>query len=293
MAGTTTIQATWQGLSDSTTLTVTAAVPVSISVTPASTTVAVGTIVSFSATLIYSDGTSRPITGQATWTSSDPTVAQITTGGPNRGQATALTEGTTDIEASFQGLTGSATMAVSSATLMRIQVTPFSPTLFVGFVTPFSATGIYSDNSTRDLTQLATWTSSATAVAAVSNAMASRGQVTPLSAGMTSISAAYQGVTGATDVTVSDATLVSIAVTPANTTLAPLASLQYIAMGTFSNGAMKNITVYVTWLSSDTAVADVSNAATSRGVATAFAPGMTTITAVRGSVMGSATLSVQ
>jgi hypothetical protein len=100
-------------------------------------------------------------------------------------------------------------------------------------------------------------------------------------------------VTGSTDVSVSGATLVSIAVTPANAMLAPQASLQYIATGTFSDGSQKDITVYVTWLSSDTNVADVSNAATSRGLAKAFAPGMTTIAAVRGSVMGATTLSVQ
>jgi hypothetical protein len=110
---------------------------------------------------------------------------------------------------------------------------------------------------------------------------------------MATISATYQGVTGSTDVTVSAATLMSIAVTPANATLAPLASLQYVATGTFSDGSQKDVTVYVTWLSSDTNVADVSNAATSRGLATAFAQGKTTISAVRGSVTGSTTLSVQ
>jgi hypothetical protein len=292
-AGTTTITATWQGLTDSTTLTVTAAVPVSISVTPASMTVAVGTVVPFNATLIYSDGTSRAITGQATWTSSDPTVAQVTTGGGMRGQATALSEGTTTIEATFQGLSGSATLTVSSATLTRIQITPFSPTLFVGFVTQFTATGIYSDNSTRDLTPLATWTSNAPTIAAVSNAAASRGQVTPLAAGMAAIQAAFQGVTGTDAVLVSDATLGSITVTPADVTLAPAASQQYVATGSFSNGAQMDVTAYVTWISSDTTVADVSNAATSRGLAKTFATGSTTISAVRGMVTGSTTLKVQ
>jgi uncharacterized protein YjdB len=292
-AGTTTITASWQGLSDSTTLTVTAAVPVSITVTPASSTVAVGTVVPFTATLIYSDGTSRPITPMATWTSSDPGVAQVSTAGGMRGQATALAEGTTTIEASFQGLTGSALLTVTSATLVRIQVTPFTPTLHLGFVAQFNATGIYSDNTTRDLTALATWISSATDVAAVSNAMGTRGQVTPLAAGKTTISAVYQGVTGTDDVTVSSAMLVSIVVTPINATIAQQASLQFSASGTFSDASQSDITSFVTWTSSNTAVADVSNAATSRGLAKGFASGTTTITATRAAISGSTALTVQ
>jgi hypothetical protein len=291
--GTTTITASWQGLSGSTILTVTDAVPVSITVSPPSTTVAVGTVVPFSATLVYSDGTSRPITAQATWTSSDTTVAQITTAGPMRGQATALAAGTTTIEASFSGLTGSATMTVTAATLTRIQVTPFAPTIPVGFVVQLGATGIYSDNSTRDLTGLATWSSDATSVAAVSNAPATRGQLTPVAAGSATISASYQGVTGTDAVKVSGATLTSIAVTPTNATIAPQASLPYTATGTFSDASQMDVTKYVTWLSSNTSVADVSNAVGSQGLAKAFAPGMVSISAVRGSVTGAAFLLVQ
>jgi hypothetical protein len=220
-------------------------------------------------------------------------VAQVSTGGGTRGQATALAEGTTTIEASFQGLTGSATLTVTAATLVRIQVTPFTPTLYVGFVTPFNATGIYSDNTTRDLTALATWTSSAPGVAAVSNAVATRGQVTPLAAGKTTISAVYQGVTGTDDVAVSSAALVAISVTPINATIASQASLQFAATGTFSDNSTMDVTSYVTWASSITVVADVSNAATSRGLAKGFSAGSTSISATRGSITGSTTLTVQ
>ncbi len=295
-AGTTTITATWQGLSDSTTLTVTAAVPVSISVAPSAITVAVGTVVPFTATLIYSDGTSRNVTPMATWTSSDNTVAQVTTGGGGgggRGNATALSNGTTTISATFSGIVGTASLTVTSATLARIQITPFSPTLPVGFITPFTATGIYSDNSTRDLTQLATWVSTSAAVAGVSDAAATRGQVTPLTAGATTITATYQGVTGSDAVAVSTATLVSIAVVPASFTLAPGGAVQYSAKGTFSDASQMDVTAYVTWLSSDAAIADVSNAAASRGLARAFIPGTVTISATRLLVSGSTTLLVQ
>jgi hypothetical protein len=184
-------------------------------------------------------------------------------------------------------------MTVTDATLVRIQVTPFSPTLHVGFTVQFTATGIYSDNSTKDLTALATWNSDASGVAGVSNAAGSRGLVTPLTAGAANISASYQGVTGTDMVTVSNAALASISITPTNATLAAQASLQYTATGSFSDASQMDLTTYVTWISSDTAVADVSNAPGSHGLAKGFVPGSVTVSAVRGSVTGTTTLTVQ
>jgi len=177
--------------------------------------------------------------------------------------------------------------------LDRIQITPFSPTLPVGFNTQFIATGVYSDNSTRDLTQLATWLSSANGVASVSNAGATRGQVSPLSAGSATISASYQGVTGTDAVTVSSATLASISISPADTTIMVSSQLQYSATGTFSDASQMDLTNYVTWISSNAGIADVSNAPGSRGLARGFAVGTTTISAVRNSVTGATSLKVQ
>jgi hypothetical protein len=184
-------------------------------------------------------------------------------------------------------------MTVTTATLVRIQTTPFSPTLPVGFNTQLAATGVYSDNSTRDLTQVATWVSSANGVASVSNANATRGLLSPLAAGSATISASYQGVTGTDTVAVSGATLVSISISPANATIMAASSLPYTATGVFSDASQMDVTNYATWLSSNAAVADVSNAAGSRGVARGFASGTTMVSATRNSVTGTTSLQVQ
>ncbi len=55
---------------------------------------------------------------------------------------------------------------------------------------------------------------------------------------------------------------------------------------------MQDLTATVTWNSSTTGVASISNATGSKGLATAIAQGTTTITAVSGNVYGSATLTV-
>jgi len=292
-AGRATISATYNGVTGSTTLTVSAATVVEIDVTPVQPSVSVGTAISFTATAIYSDNSTQNVTGQATWTSSTPTVAAISTANGSRGQAQALADGSTTISASFAGITGSTLLTVTQATLTAIQITPFSPTVLVGFNTNLNATGLYSDNTTRDLTALVTWASSASDVAAVSNAGGSRGLLTPLSAGKANISATYQGVVGNDAVVVSAATLSSITVSPGTATIANHTTQAFTALGTLSDSTTLDVSNYVTWLSTTPAIASISNANGSRGIATALTTGSVTISAVRGTQTGSATLTVQ
>ena len=67
----------------------------------------------------------------------------------------------------------------------------------------------------------------------------------------------------------------------------------FTATGTFDDGSSLDVTIFVTWTSSNLATADVSNADGSRGEATAFGAGSTTIQAQRGTVTASTTLTVQ
>jgi hypothetical protein len=86
--------------------------------------------------------------------------------------------------------------------------------------------------------------------------------------------------------------LVSVAVTPGASTLSPGTTQQFIATGTFSDGSTEQL-ASVTWSSSDPAVAQISNDASNQGVGLAIADGAATITAMDGSVSGSATLTVR
>ena len=84
------------------------------------------------------------------------------------------------------------------------------------------------------------------------------------------------------------ATLQSIALTPANPTNVVGASQQFTATGTYSDSSTQNLTSQVTWVSSNTAAATIS----SGGLATAVAPGTTTISAALAGVTGSTLLTV-
>ena len=83
-------------------------------------------------------------------------------------------------------------------------------------------------------------------------------------------------------------TLVSIALTPASTSIFVGGTQQYIATGTYSDTSTQNLTSSVTWTSSTPGVATI----TAAGLATGVAAGSTTIKAASGAISGTATLTV-
>ncbi len=292
-AGAATITAQYMGVAGTGVIRVTPATLTSVQVTPFLPTVAVGNAIQLQATGIYSDGTSITLTGTCTWTSASAMVAAVSTAPLTHGRVTGLSAGSAVIHANCTGVTGMVTVTVTSAAIVRLQVTPFISALPVGYVEQLTATAVYSDGSTRNITGLATWTSSLPASASVSDAAGSKGVVTAAAPGPVTVTAQYMGAAGTATVNVSSATLTAIVITPAMPTVAVRANTPLTATGTFSDGTMVNLTGAVTWLSSDPMTADVSNAAGSRGLATGFRPGTVTVTAQRSGVTGTSTLTVR
>ena len=189
-------------------------------------------------------------------------------------------------------MTGDTTLTVTDATLVSIEVTPADASIADGTTQQFTATGLYTDDSTQDLTTEVTWDSSDDEVATVSNADDSKGLATAAGLGTTTVSATSGGVTGVTTLTVTDATLVSIAVTPADPSIADGTTQQFTATGLYTDDSTQDLTTQVTWSSFDEAVATVSNADDSKGLATAAGAGTTTVSATSGGVTGDTTLTV-
>jgi len=88
------------------------------------------------------------------------------------------------------------------------------------------------------------------------------------------------------------ASIVSITVAPSSPASSLSTIRQFTAMGKYSNNSFGDLTAAVTWSSSHTAVASISNTAGSNGLATALTPGTTTITATSGNITGSTVLTV-
>jgi hypothetical protein len=88
------------------------------------------------------------------------------------------------------------------------------------------------------------------------------------------------------------AVLSSIAVTPANSSIAIGGMQQFTATGTYTDGSTNNVTASASWSSSKTGFATISNTSGSQGLATGVAPGATTISATSNFIKGSTTLTV-
>ena len=290
--GDTTISASFAGQSGVTPLHVTSATLTAVTISPALPSIAKGTRQQFVATGSYSDGTTQDLSAQVSWTSATPAVASISSVSGSQGLATGLSAGSTMIGASVGALSASTTLTVTGSTLTSISVTPANPSIAKGTSQAFVATGLYSDNSTQDISAAVTWASSAPTIASIGNAAGSAGVALGVAAGHVTISATLSAISGSTGLTVTPATLVSIALSPSTPTVAKNSAQQFAATGTYSDSSTQDITALVVWASSDTAVATIGNGRVSRGFATTLAAGQTTISATRAGVMGSTVLTV-
>jgi len=147
--------------------------------------------------------------------------------------------------------------------------------------------GVYTDG-TRNITTQAVWSSGDESVATISNESGSEGLATSAKVGTTTISATLGGITGSTVLTVTEAELMSIEVTPANPSIQKGNTQQFEAKGLKTDGTKLNLTNQVTWESSNESVATVSNA----GLANGISEGIAIITADKDNIVGFTVLTV-
>jgi len=312
--GSSTITATFTGPAAGTvtgtgTLTVTAPALVAVIVTDATAVIpgsrtslatariANGTGHQYLAYGIYSDGGERnlpnSITSSVTWASTPATVATIT----NTGRATSVSAGTATITATdpTTTLSGSSSLVVTNASIAGIEVYPIggqTSGLTMAPLTrqPFAARGVFSDNTTQDITVEANWTSTTPAAATVSNTTP-KGVATAVAAGATQIQASFGGTTGQAPLVVTVASLTSIALTPGTSGVAVGSTLPISAVGTFSDGSKQPINLAVAWsvTPSNGSIATVDPT----GLVTGVAAGSAMVTAKFGTVTTNATINVQ
>jgi trimeric autotransporter adhesin len=107
-------------------------------------------------------------------------------------------------------------------------------------------------------------------------------------AGNSVITASMSGFSASANLTVTNANLDSIVVTPTNSTIPVGVFRQFVATGTFSDGSTQNISAVTKWSSSSTSVAQVS----SSGLLSAIAVGTATISATLNSSTASTDVTV-
>jgi uncharacterized protein YjdB len=274
--GTATITATSEGIHGTASIRVAAGGVAKITVDPGSVGLVAGKTQQLSASMKDESGNALATQG-ITWSSANNSIASVSTSG----MVTALHTGSTTISASANGITGQASVVVSAGAVADIAVSPASVSLTNGGTEQLSAK--LTDASGNTLNQTVAWSSSNSAVAAVS----SSGDVTAKQAGSATITAAAGGATGSSTITVAAGAVSSVSVSPGSSSLVAGGTQQLTAKLADASGSTVTGQT-VTWSSSNSAVVSVS----SSGLATAAHTGTATVTATAAGHSGSATFSV-
>jgi uncharacterized protein YjdB len=280
--GTSAIKATSGTVFGSTVLTVTAPSLQSITVSPATASVAKGATQQFTATGHFSDTSTQNLTATVTWSSSSTTIATVSNSSGTQGLATGVAAGGPITITAAQGtIKGTTQLTVTAPAIVSVNVTPANVQLPVGASQQYAATAVYSDGTTKNITKSATWSSSSTAIATVGKS----GLAKTIGLGSTTISASNGTLTGATTLTTFHLTI-----SPLSATIALGGTQQFTATANFANGSTSDLTGSITWKSSSTKVATI----TAAGLSTGHKAGTTNITAtVDGVTATAAKLTVQ
>ncbi len=278
-AGSAAITAAANGVSGSAALTVTATATkqlASITVTPAAASINTGTTQQLTATGKYTDNTTVDLTSSAAWTSSNPAVVSVSSGG----LASGLTVGSyVNVTASLGGASGTSMLNVTAPAdaLTALVISPGQPFVYMGQrANPITWVSGNFANGTGTSPYPASLTLSACNPANAASIDAT-GLVVGNALGTCTITA-HSGAISSTPATLTVAIpyLLSIQIAPATVSLAAGTSLQLSATGTFQDGSQKDLTNTLTWSSNNTGVATVVS---NSGLVTGVAGGTATISA--------------
>jgi hypothetical protein len=252
--------------------------PVSITridIAPADTSVALGETVPYRAWARYSDGSRTEVTNFATW---NVAPAGLGSFGPQAGTLHTANQGTGNVTATFAGVpSATATLQIGPHRLVSLSIAPPGATFAAGLMALFTAQGAYTDGDTLDVTNLATWTLGDPSVATLT----APGSVRGLKAGSTSLGATLAGVPAASvSVTITPPELVSIAIAPADTSIALGFAVQLRATGTYTDSSTANLASVASWNVSPSGIVDLNV----DGLATSLAAGVATVHATFGAI---------
>jgi hypothetical protein len=142
----------------------------------------------------FGDGTQVDLSRSAYWQTSNYHDAVIS----NSGLATGITTGQVTITATFRSLTDQTTLIVSGASIVSVSVTPLAPSIALGSVQQFTATGNFDDGTSQDITSISQWKSSNPTIAIVNRT----GLAISAGHGISNITSTFKTTTGTAVLTV-------------------------------------------------------------------------------------------
>ena len=232
----------------------------------------------------FDDDSSQDITSQVNWNSSDVNMATVSTAGLVEAKAV----GTAALSANVGNVVSNTLrVTIISAVIqsIKISVTDNENSLVAGFTKQYKASASFSDGSVFDITRFASWRSNEQSILLALTS----GRVLGLQSGEAELVAQWKGMSSNSIlVSVGDAIPVEMEITPTVVELVISDSSKLTATLTLSDNHTADVSEDVVWNSSDVSVATVS----ATGLATARAPGTTTITASHEGIIAKSSLVV-
>jgi len=258
----------------------------SVSVSLSAASVAPSETIQASTSIASLDGT--PVTGAVTWSSSNASIATVS----SSGVVTGLAVGTATIQASLSDCSGTALVDVKTKAVVIVVASVDSASLVVGHSAQASA--VAKDSAGDTLAgETAVWTSLTPSIAAVS----STGLVTAVGAGMAQLQATVSAVNGLVSLPVTappttpppppDPSVASVTVTLDSSALMVGHTSRATATARDVNGTVMTGQT-VTWTSLTPSAASVS----SSGIVTAVGAGTATIQGTVSQISGTASVAV-
>jgi uncharacterized protein YjdB len=248
-----------------------------VQLTPSSADILVGDVLQLSATPRDADGnalTDRTIT----WSSSNPSVAAVSSSGSVSGVA----QGSATITATSENVSATAALTVSPLAPDTVVVSPTSVSIQPRQTAQLTAS--VRDSHGQAMSTTVSWTTADPSLATVNGS----GAVTGVSTGTTTVTAAAGTKKTKVKITITQAPAASVSVSPSSVSLTQGATSQLSATVKDADGSVLTGSI-ISWTSDNTNVATVS----SSGLVTAHNAGSATITAATGGVSGTSRVAVQ
>jgi uncharacterized protein YjdB len=232
-----------------------------VTITPPTADVIKGQTVSLAAGATTARGvrvTDRPVA----WTTSNSTVATVST----QGIVTGVALGTATITATIEGVSGTASLSVRTGAVAQVVITPPSPQISRGGTLRLTVLASDAFGNGVDLAgKTVTWTSNSPAVATVTD-----GLVTGVAAGQATITATVDGKAGSETVRVVEAPPASIEIVAGVSSVEEGKTLPLQVV--VRDAAGNPLSLSTAWRSLDTQIATVSAAGVVTGVTAGATP---------------------
>jgi len=273
-AGNATVDISYNSFTTTANISVSSATISSIQVTPIIGSGSIGLTQQFNATAVLSDGSIQDITNTVAWNSSDSSIAAI----DSKGKVSLLKAGTINITANFMSFSKTVDFQVTNKIISSIEVILPTSNLSVGISSQATCIVTYADSSTEDITNSVIWSVDNNLFSSVSNSESTKGYIETFTEGIVNVSASIGAFTNQKSLTISNASLASITISPSETFISSGIDARFQAIGNYDDGTSVDITKNVIWASSNTGLGTISNVFNKKGYFSNLYAGSTTKT---------------